>query len=261
MPPRRQATSRALPGGALETMFPLDQTLDNTLATPLRTPPAPRRQTRRRQPNGEDNTGADPSPMRTRRSQHQLPPTPVAPPHSELDPEPSPASRRPRRRTAATNQVASSSRTTLEDMPPGISFGNIFFLALTRRAIAASEPSERPRDLFDSDYENDNTGNQQSQRRVRFADDAQNLFSSPPESTSGRGSPSFSTPSRSPIFIPSPFYLYNSTYDSRVQDHVSNQSLARSALGIESRWLGHPFGTRLMAAARTLPISSCACPG
>ncbi|KAJ7278309.1 hypothetical protein C8J57DRAFT_1465460 [Mycena rebaudengoi] len=42
-------------------------------------PPVSRRRTRARQPHGDDNTGAEPSPMRTRHWRYQEPPTPVQP--------------------------------------------------------------------------------------------------------------------------------------------------------------------------------------
>lgn len=51
--------------------------LKNTPDNVPRTPPAPRRRTRTRQPVGDENVGADPpSPMRTRRRRYQVPPTP-----------------------------------------------------------------------------------------------------------------------------------------------------------------------------------------
>ncbi|KAJ6537038.1 hypothetical protein B0H19DRAFT_1270706 [Mycena capillaripes] len=120
MPPRRAPTSRVLPGGALETTFQLD-------TAPPRTPPAARRRTRKRQPVGEDNTEAEPSPMRTRRLQYQQPPTPLEGLPLRLRPEltrdsPSPTlnrrSQQPRTSGPATVgeiPVASSSRITLQE--------------------------------------------------------------------------------------------------------------------------------------------------
>ncbi|KAJ7884388.1 hypothetical protein B0H14DRAFT_2564440 [Mycena olivaceomarginata] len=120
MPPRHVPTSRVLPGGALETTFQLD-------TAPPRTPPAARRRTRKRQPVGEDNTGAEPSPMRTRRRQYQQPPTPLEGLASRLQPEltrDSPSLTLNRRSQQPTTSgpapvreipVASSSRITLQE--------------------------------------------------------------------------------------------------------------------------------------------------
>ncbi|KAJ7161811.1 hypothetical protein C8R43DRAFT_947325 [Mycena crocata] len=92
MPPRprtRNNTSRVLPGGALETTFQLSAEKPGGSAIPnddevRSSPPVPRRRRRTRQPHGDDNLGGDPIPMRTRRRQHQAPPTP-AHPASDLD--------------------------------------------------------------------------------------------------------------------------------------------------------------------------------
>ncbi|KAJ6529698.1 hypothetical protein B0H19DRAFT_1274093 [Mycena capillaripes] len=184
MPPRHAPTSRVLPGGALETTFQLD-------TAPPRTPPAPRRHTRRRQPVGEENTGADPSPMRNRRRQYQEAPTPLA---AELQrPEltqdhnspafkrhPPPTTRTNGRAHARETPVASSSRITLQD------------------DIFAPDRAERPRDLFDADVAT-NTPNRPA-RHVHFTDDAESFALSPPPSTerSINQSPAFSTPSHRP---------------------------------------------------------------
>ncbi|KAJ7817323.1 hypothetical protein B0H13DRAFT_1923007 [Mycena leptocephala] len=120
MPPRHVPTSRVLPGGALETTFQLD-------TAPPRTPPAARRRTRKRQPVGEDNTGAEPSPMRTRRRQYQQPPTPLEGLASRLQSEltrdsPSPTLNRRSQQPTTSGPapvreipMASSSRITLQE--------------------------------------------------------------------------------------------------------------------------------------------------
>ncbi|KAJ7495664.1 hypothetical protein B0H11DRAFT_1910416 [Mycena galericulata] len=84
MPPRRANSTislTALPGGALETVFRLD------VDAAVRSPPAPRRRTGRRQPVGVDNVGADPpSPVRTRRRRRQEDPNPT--PAASVEPGP-----------------------------------------------------------------------------------------------------------------------------------------------------------------------------
>ncbi|KAJ7240968.1 hypothetical protein C8J57DRAFT_1245083 [Mycena rebaudengoi] len=141
MPLRRvQPTSRTLPGGALETTFQLDN------ATP-RTPPAPRRCTRTRQPVGDDNTGADPSPMRTRRRRYQEEPTPVGERDAVLTRQQESASNDPAssfrqtpQQTAARTRgaqvpVASGSQ-NVDSSAPGMDTYNCQVLGLTTRSYS-----------------------------------------------------------------------------------------------------------------------------
>ncbi|KAJ7924764.1 hypothetical protein B0H13DRAFT_1863629 [Mycena leptocephala] len=241
MPPRRAPTSRVLPGGALETTFQLD-------TAPPRTPPSPRRHTRRRQPVGEENTGADPSPMRTRRRQYQEAPTPLATelPRPELTQDhnspalnrhPPPTTRTNGRAHTRETPVASSSRITLQD------------------DIFAPDRAERPRDLFDADVDT-NTSNR-PERHVHFTDDAESFALSPPSpERSINQSPAFSTPSRRPgsggvpRTVPHPRTALTNAHPSLPRPSLTPTGTGRAAPA-GSRRGNPPAGTQRKAPAGT----------
>ncbi|KAJ7701681.1 hypothetical protein B0H16DRAFT_752473 [Mycena metata] len=184
MPPRRAPTSRSLPGGASETTFQLEGH-DNVRRSPV----APRRRTGTRQPIGDDNTGAEPSPRRTRRRQYQEPPTPsrtpAAPPEIPQHhmptgqpsgtPSPTPRQSVPRPRIPPLRRpVASGSRTVPQNNQ------------------SAPRGRHAP-DLFDADSDNEGPPRRQN---VRFEDETESFGPSPPPSPSP-SPPPVSTPSQS----------------------------------------------------------------